>query len=264
FLTTRRGTDALARVPGEVALGFLAVIGWLAVCALNPQGVSGLQLLIGLKVWVFYIPFVVIGIGLAERSDVLFRTLRVLLMLGTVTCVVGILQAFLVRIIGYEPAITLFFGKAASAATQGFTSYQQGGGIYRIPATFSFGAQYVEVLFLYLTAAIMVANADPESRFRRLGQFAVYLGLFAGILSGTKGALVLFPIFFGTMFLCGLVKARLVVAAPLALFVGGVGIIALGVDITGLFSFGTKTTQHYLSGFVLEQVGDALEHGIFG
>src|SRR5262249_42330161 len=45
FLTTRRGTDALARVPGEVALGFLAVIGWLAVCALNPQGVSGLQLL---------------------------------------------------------------------------------------------------------------------------------------------------------------------------------------------------------------------------
>ena len=264
FLTTRSGIDALARVPGEVALGFIAVIVWLAVCALNPQDVSGLQLLIGLKVWVYYVPFVVVGICLVKHSDAMFKTLRVLLVLGTVTCSVGVLQALLVRLIGYEPAIALFFGKAASDVTQRFASYAEGGGVYRIPATFSFAAQYVEFLFLYLTAAIMVANADPDSRYRRLGQFAVYLALFAGVLSGTKGALILFPLFFGCLFLCGLIKARLILAAPIALLIGGVALITIGIDIAGLFSFGTKTTQHYLSTFVLEQIGDALGHGVFG
>jgi hypothetical protein len=264
FLTTRSGIDALARVPGEVALCFIAVVGWLAICTLNPQDVSGPQLLIGLKVWAYYVPFVVVGIGLVRRSDAMFKTLRVLLVLGTVTCGVGVLQALLVRVIGYEPAIALFFGKAAFAVTQGFSSYQEGGGVYRIPATFSFGAQYVEFLFLYLTAAIMVANTDPDSRYRQLGQVAVYLALFAGVVSGTKGALILFPIFFGALFMCGLVKSRLVVAAPVAALIGGVALVAIGVDVAGLFSFGTKTTQHYLSGFVLEQIGDALGHGVFG
>jgi hypothetical protein len=264
FLTTRTGIDALARVPGEVVLGFIAVVGWLAICSLNPQDVSGLQLLIGMKVWAFYIPFVVVGIGLASRSDAMFRTLRILLVLGTVTCGVGVIQAILVRLIGYEAAIGLFFGKAAFAVTQGFTSYAEGGGIYRIPATFSFGAQYVEFLFLYLMVAIMVANADPGARYRQLGQLAVYLGLFAGVLSGTKGALILFPIFLVSLWLSGLIKSRLVIVAPVALLIGGVALIAIGVDIGGLFSFGTKTTRHYLSGFVLEQIGDALGHGIFG
>jgi hypothetical protein len=264
FLTSRTGIDALARVPGEIALGFLVLLGWLAVCALNPQDVSGLQLLIGLKVWIYYIPFVVVGIGLVRRPDAMFKTLRVLLALGTVTCGIGVLQALLVRLIGYEPAIALFFGKAAFAVTQGFTTYAEGGGVYRIPATFSFGAQYVEFLYLYLTVAIILANADPDSRHRKLGQFALYLGLFAGVVSGSKGALVLFPVFFGLLFMSGLIKARLIMAAPVALVIGGGALTAIGVDIGGLFSFGTKTTQHYLSGFVLEQVGDALGHGVFG
>jgi hypothetical protein len=264
FLTTGTGTDALARVPGEIALGFLAVVGWLVICALNPQDVSGLQLLVGLKVWVYYIPFVVVGIGLVRHPDALFKTLRVLLVLGTVTCGVGVLQALLVRLIGYEPAIALFFGKAASVVTQGFTTYAEGGGVYRIPATFSFGAQYVEFLFLYLTSAIMVANADPNARYRQLGQIAVYLGLFAGVLSGTKGALILFPILLAALSIFGLIKSRLVMVAPVALVAGGVALAFIGVDIGGLFSFGTKTTQHYLSGYLLEQIGDALGHGVFG
>jgi hypothetical protein len=264
FLTTRSGIDALARVPGEIALGFIAVLGWLAVCSLNPQDVSGLQLLIGLKVWIYYIPFVVVGIGLARRSDAMFRTLRVLLVLGTVTCGIGVLQSLLVRLIGYEPAIALFFGKAAFAVTQGFTRYAEGGGVYRIPATFSFGAQYVEFLFLYLTAAIMVANTDPDSRYRQLGQFAVYLALFAGIVSGTKGALILFPTLFGALFLFGVIRSRLIIAAPVAVVIGGVALFSIGVDIGGLFFFGTNTTRHYLSSFVLEQIGDALDHGVLG
>ena len=264
FLTTRSGIDALARMPGDVALGFVAVLGWLVVCALNPQDVSGLQLLIGLKVWAYYVPFVVVGIALVKRSDAMFKTLRVLLVLGTVTCGVGVAQALLVRIIGYEPAITLFFGKAAVAVTQEFTRYAEGGGVYRIPATFSFAAQYVEFLLLYLTAAIMVANADPEPRYQHLGQFAVYFALFAGVVSGTKGALIIFPGLLGALFLSGLVKSRLIVAAPVALLIGGVALVAIGVDFVGLFSFGTKTTQHYLSTFVVEEIGDALGHGVFG
>ena len=264
FLTTRTGIDALRRIPGELALGFAAVVAWLAICALNPQDVSGLQLLIGLKVWIFYIPFVVIGIALAKRPDALFKILRLLLILGSIACGIGIIQAVLVRFIGYEPTMSLFFGKAASFVTQSFTHYAEGGGVYRIPATFSFGAQYVEFLFLYITVAIIVANADPDARLRKLGLVGLYLGLFAGVLSGTKGALILFPIFLAALFGAGLIKTRAMVAAPVALAVGLLGAGVLGVDFVGLFSFGTRTTQHYLSNFVLEEIGDALDHGVFG
>jgi len=117
FVFSGAASDSLARMPVDLALALGALLAWLTISLFNPQGLSGLQLLIGLKVWLFYIPFFLIGIALAARPHGLFKIFRVLLVCGLVACAVGLLQAMLIRVIGYQSAISLFFGPAAASVT---------------------------------------------------------------------------------------------------------------------------------------------------
>src|SRR5215472_3091864 len=47
FLCGRAGREALKKLPGELAAGFVLVAGWMVVCLFNLDNVSTLQLLIG-------------------------------------------------------------------------------------------------------------------------------------------------------------------------------------------------------------------------
>src|SRR5258706_9151966 len=51
FVFSRAASDSLARVPVDLALALGALLAWLMISLFNPQGLSGFQLLIGLKVW---------------------------------------------------------------------------------------------------------------------------------------------------------------------------------------------------------------------
>lgn len=264
FVASRAGREAIARVPPDLASLIGVFLAWITICLFNPQAMSGLQELIGLKVWLFYIPFFLVGIALAARPNALFRVFRVLLLCGLVACAAGLLQATLVRLIGYQSAISLFFGPAAYSVTQGFSAFYVGGNIYRIPGTFSFSAQYVAFLFLFIAVAVIEANTDPEPRFRNIGRIAFYVGMLAGLFSGTKGAFLMFPLFALAFALFGLIRARLLIAAPLAIGAGIWAISAAGLDPFGLASFGVEQAQHYSEGFIFQQVADAVRHGAFG
>lgn len=264
FVATRAGREAIARVPADLALLIGAFLAWMAICLFNPESVSALQVLIGLKVWIFYIPFLFVGIALAARPNALFRVFRVLLICGMVACAAGLLQSALIRLIGYQSAISLFFGAAASSVTQGFSAFYIGGNIYRIPGTFSFGSQYVAFLFLFLSVAVIEANTDPEPRFQNLGRIAFYVGVLAGLFSGTKGAFLMFPLYALALAMFGLIRARLLIAAPLAIGLGVWAINAAGLDPLGLASFGAQQAQGYGGEFIFQQVADAVGHGIFG
>ena len=264
FIASRAGREAMARVPAHLALLIGVFIAWMAICLFNPGSVSALQVLIGLKVWVFYIPFLFVGIALAARPHALFRVFRVLLICGMVACAAGLLQSALIRLIGYQSAISLFFGPAAASVTQGFSAFYIGGNIYRIPGTFSFSSQYVAFLFLFIAAAVIEANTDPEPRFRSLGQVAFYVGTIAGLFSGTKGAFLMFPLYALAFAVFGLIRARLLIAAPLAIGAGVWAISAAGLNPLGLASFGVEQAQLYEHGFIFQQVDDAVRHGAFG
>src|SRR5262249_46066578 len=152
--------------------------------------------------------------------EAMFKVFRFFLVAGLFACMVGLAQSVLIRIIGYGPAITLFFGEGAKAATQGFTYFLAGGGIFRVPGTFSFGSQYVGFLYAYLTVGMIEINSDPDPRFRKLARAAVLLCLLAAVVSGTKGALVTFPLFIVGFFVFGLIRNRLLVAGAVALAIG--------------------------------------------
>src|SRR5215472_12006593 len=114
--------EAIAKIPTDLALLIAALLAWIVICLFNPASGSGLQILIGLKVWLYYIPFFLIGIALATRPKALFGTFRVLMLCGLVACAAGLLQAALIRLIGYQSAISLFFGPAAASVTQQFAT----------------------------------------------------------------------------------------------------------------------------------------------
>jgi len=264
FLASGAFSSAIARLPADLALGLCLIGGWLIICLFNPNQVSILQLMIGLKVWVLYMPFLAVGMALAVRPDAMFRVFRTLLWIGLVACGVGLLQSFLIRIIGYQPAITLFFGEGASAATQNFTHYSVAGGIYRVPGTFSFNSQYVGFLFVFLTVAIIVANSDPDPWYQRFARGSIFVALLAGLLSGTKGALVTFPVFIMGYFFFGLIRSRLLIITPIAVMLGVWVVSAIGLDIPGLFSYGVELTERYSQNLVFDQIDRALTTGAIG
>ncbi len=264
FAFSKAGRDAIGRVPLEIAAAICLFLAWLLFCALNSTRGSGLQLLIGLKVWTFYLPFLLVGIALASRPHALFATFRALLVFGLVAIGVGLFQGLLVRLIGYVPAMTLFFGTSAASVTQGFTEFDVGGGIYRIPATFSFGSQYVAFLFLFVTIAIIETNIDPKPLFQRLGHFGFYIGTLAGLFSGTKGAFLMFPLYVLAFAGCGLIRSRMLIAAPIAIAVAAWTFSAANLDPVDLVSFGAQQAEQYGENFIVQQVADATRHGAIG
>jgi hypothetical protein len=264
FAASKAGREALARLPPALGLAVSVAVAWIVLSLFNPQGVSGLQLLIGLKVWLFYMAFIVVGIGLATRPEAMFKILRTLLICGFAACAVGLLQAVLVRAIGYKQATSLFFGASASSVTQSFAEFAEGGGIYRIPGTFSFASQYVEFLFLFLIVTAIESNADPDLRYQRVARVGFYIGILAGLFSGTKAAFLVFPGLAALFLAFGLVRGRLAIGAPIALAVGALGIEAAKLDPLALAGFGLQQAQGYGQGFIFDQIEAAVRYGAFG
>jgi hypothetical protein len=265
FFLSKPGSVALQRMPIDMALGFLILMGWLFVCAFNTADIS--QLVIGLKVWLFYLPFFVVGMGLASQPAAMQGFFRTILILGMITCVIGLLQYGLIQVMGYQPALAIFFGNSGAAGITlgGGDVVGTIEGIYRIPGTFSFVTQYTQFIYLYLTVAVIEANWDSDFRYRKIGQGAMFLALLAGILSGTKAAPLVYPAFVAIYGLFGLVNASIIAMMPIAAIVGIIVISFYQLDLLSFFSlssdYATGVVQDFSGG---QQMSDALSNGFFG
>ena len=165
----------------------------------------------------------------------MFSVFRTLFVWGMVACFIGLLQSFLVRLIGYQATMTFFFGAKAAAVTQGFAWFSDAGGIFRIPGTFTFATQYSSFLYLLLSVATIEANADPEPRFRRYGTVAMFIVAFALLLSGSRATGLTVSAFFAGYFLFGLMRSGAVTLAPVAVIAAWAMLQIIGFDPGALF-----------------------------
>lgn len=263
-VTTQAGRQPLAGIPVDILLSIVFFVLVIVVCLFNPIPAPVGQIIVGIKVWLFYIPFLAVGIVIAYRTDLVLGLVRQILFWGAVACAVGLLQSLLVRLIGYEAAIHLFFGDYAVRATQGFTRFEEAGGIYRIPGTFSFVAQYGNFLCLYLTIAAIALNADPDERVRRFAAIAIFIAVLAGMLSGTRALILIFPAMLGMYALCGVLTSRVLLLAPIAVVIG-VGALSLAtLNPLEYFYTGEKLATQNANDFILQQIDGALENGLLG
>lgn len=263
-LSKTSGQEAISLIPGEILLALLLLISVVAVCIFNPANTSMGQVLIGLKVWLFYIPLLVIGVVIGSQPALTMRVLHLLFVWGTVACAIGLLQSLLVRIVGYSTVMHWFFGANAARVTQDFAFFEQAGGIYRIPGTFSFTAQYSGFLYIYLPITVIVSNIHPDPRFRQFARIAVFMAVIAGVLSGSRSNILIFPALLAIYAFCGVLSSRLLLLAPVGL-AAGMGALALShVDLVQFFIYGRELAGANTTDFIVEQVTDALGFGLLG
>jgi len=196
----------------------LAIAGLMAALVLNlmvPVHSSLLMVIIGIRVWCFYIPFLLVGMYLAGRPQQLIAFLRFFMFCGLVVCLVGIAQALLIRVVGYQFALSLFFGANAGSVSQNFAEFSGAGGVYRIPGTFSFVTQYSFFLYAALTVAAILSKADPRALTRGIAVLALFIAVIAAVFSGGRAAMFFLPIMMTGYGLTGILNLRFIVSALL-------------------------------------------------
>lgn len=224
--------------PGAPLLlfGLLALV--VLVEALNPRLPNHLVGAIGIKIWLFYVPLFFLGYHLVDSRRQLFRLLGLMAVLAIVPAAIGLTELALSQA-GKSSVVYSAYGGAASAATQGFASFQLPGGctIRRIPSTFSFFYQY----FLFASAMVAVSYAwwrgsRPAGRQIKIGGLLFLITVLAALFSGVRTALILIPLLVLAMLALGARSANrlpwgVAVAGftAFALFGGGVGGGACGV-----------------------------------
>lgn len=263
FFFRRVGQASLGKIPADLVLTLGLFLTSIFLGLFNSLDEPALELMIGLKVWVFYIPFLAIGLALAADPQRMLRFFHQMLYWGGAAAAIGLAQSVLVRLIGYERAIGLFFGAHASAVTQAFSYFEEAGGIYRIPGTFSFVSQYSVFLHFYVSVAMIEVNFDPSPKIRRLAQYALFLAILAAVLSGAREAIISIPLTLVLFAVCGLLKSRLLLAVPIGAALGFAALEATGLELVKYFYYGQELAGEY-SISIWSMIGNGFDYGILG
>ena len=231
----------------------------------NPALTNRLVGLVGVKVWLFYVPLCILGYHLIDSQDHLLRLTKLMLIVSLVPVLVGLIEAVLIYS-GFSYQVYSFYGDAASAVTQGYAETTLGEGrLVRIPSTFTFAAQYYNYLLAMLAIAYAVWLAESQKRRRRYLLLAMMgLIVLAGMLSGARGAFVMIPLFF---FCTVLLKANWHKSwQPLVVVPGGVVVTILLIDTTlrDLFSALSDLTRSYIFEVQIGEFIEALNITLLG
>jgi cell division protein FtsW (lipid II flippase) len=196
FMLTRRLRDR-AVVPQSVALfciflAVLVVLGMATGSSTNP-----LVGLIGAKVWLMYMPLLVIGSAALETRDDLERLLRTVVVTAWIPLVVGILMWGGAITYDFQKTVEFLYGDFARNATQGFVALKVGETtFYRIPSTFQFVSQYSAFCQFILFPTIMLIRSDRNRRWQIFGYVSLALAIFAALTCGSRGAFLFLPLIF--------------------------------------------------------------------
>lgn len=169
----------------------------------NPSAGPALAVLIGAKVWLFYLPLLVIGYAWPRDRHDLVRLLRLFVLTALVPALLGITLWLSSTSLGYHRTMTFFYGPAAEEATQDFTWFYMGGFFYRIPATFQYTAQYYGFTLFALVGIYMAIRLDPSAVWRRIARGTMGVLIVACFLSGSRGAFLFTPMLLVLMPLLG-------------------------------------------------------------
>jgi hypothetical protein len=176
--------------PLLIALGALTLM--VVAQTLNPHLLNWRIAAIGVKVWLFYLPLIFLGYSFFEDS-VIRQFLRLTVCLGWIPVLVEFCQYAGDHIFGYTQTMEWFYGRAASAATQGFAYFHLGAGtLFRVPGTFTFPTQYFNYLLILLglTYASLFFDSRP---WRTIAVVSLPVFMFAAYLSGMRASFILVP-----------------------------------------------------------------------
>ena len=241
--------------PNRATIPLALLVGLLFVQFFNPNLINPLVGLIGLKVWLFYVPLFFLAYHFVDSKEELFKVLKVLFFLGLLPVLVGIIQAVFVYS-GYSELAYRIYGPAAAAVTQNFATLgidcvngkNCNAWLVRTPSIFTFVAQYwLFLLTMYpLGYAIWMKANQQKNRFSQLYLALLGLVIVAACSSGSRAALVLTPFYF---LLVAIISGKLQdFWKPIFLLAGGFVVMAmlLGISTNILISYTIEVLAFYL------------------
>jgi hypothetical protein len=188
-LTARRRGWSYPGAP-VMLIGALALL--VLVQAFNPAVPNPLVALIGIKVWLLYIPLMFLGYHLVSSRPALTRLFGLMAIAAVTPAVIGVIEALLIYG-GQSKFVYSFYGQSVSAVTQSFeqTFYVGGGTSVRVSGIFAFVTQYFA-----LTASMVGITLAWRalSRRRYVGAVIWCLMLLASFTSGARGAFIMVPL----------------------------------------------------------------------
>lgn len=254
-------------VPTSVRASVVAVASLVVVQALNPNVENWLVAAIGLKVWLTYIPLMLVAAVFFVDPNSRIRLLRMMIGLAWIPYAVGLLQWLGSLSIGYQETMELYYGElAAEAATQGFNQFDDTGrgAFLRIPSVFSYVTQYLGFILGTITVCHVAVNTDPSSGWRKLAWATWALSILSGFLCGARAAYLFVPLLLACTFLfSGRTAAGLAAAATVPL----AGLLAAAIgqfDLVEVVQMVFGITQDYGEDIAFTFIGRALSDTVFG
>jgi hypothetical protein len=260
FLLSRQARFQLVPSFLYVGYGLLALI--VCFAAANPGVPNLLVAAIGTKVWLFYIPLLIVGAAFVRVERDLCMILRSLAITAWIPWTVGIVMFLGSTMYGYEETITFFYGRYAADATQQFGSFHSYGAIlYRIPGSFQFNSQYGVFCFFMLFPLLMLLEIERTRPWRLFVWASIVFGLVAGFTSGARGNFVFMPLIF---IIVQFFKFKAGGLVQSVLGVGGALFVALaisGIDGSKIYSEAGRLTASYGQSIGVMGMLDAMERG---
>ena len=161
---------SLAHFPPSIAYLMLGLAVMTVLQAGNPAAANALVGLIGLKVWLLYLPLCFVAYAFVDSAEKILRLLRLMVILSFIPAAIGLLQLGMVGHFGYESAMQMSYGEVASPVTQNFSHFSLDQGSFgRIPSIFTFVTQFLGYSLAMIPPSYILSRADPSPRWRRIG-----------------------------------------------------------------------------------------------
>jgi hypothetical protein len=256
------------RMPMKSGLAVpLAILSALVVAqAFNPLLPNRLVGVVGVKVWLFYVPLWILGYHLVRNRADLNRILAAMSVAAVIPALIGLAEATAIYS-GRAELVYGWYGNAASSATQNFAELAfQGGALRRVPSTFSFVAQY----FAFTVSMVAITYAWwrgvlRHTRWSFVGIALWGLMMLAGLLSGSRAAFLFIPFLMALVLLIERRAIRITLRKLLAISAAiSTVIVFLGGTLHGLLANVTRLAGEHFDQIFLEGLRQGLGITMFG
>lgn len=201
FFASRRTRVLKTCIPNSIIGIMLVLVALVLLESFNPGVANWMVALIGVKVWLFYLPLTFLASAIIITLADLIRLLRFMVAISWIPCVVGIIQWIACMNLGYEVTMTAFYGAAAEGATQGFATFDFGGTFFRIPSTFTFVTQYFGYTLAMIVPTYALTKIDDSPNWRRFASATFWLVVSASFMSGARSAYLFVPVLLALIFI---------------------------------------------------------------
>ena len=155
--------------------------------------------IIGLKVWLFYIPLIFITFLTLNTQKDIIRIFRMFIIIGLISLLIIIFIYALTNLFGIEKILRIFYFNifyAYTGSSQGGSVFYLPGGVtlYRFASTFASAGSLSGFLYIYLFSISFLLVTDNKNQKFYLPILVIFL--IASFLSGIRSMFLFIPLFF--------------------------------------------------------------------